>query len=63
MNQQAQIAKDVDGRQYVIKFVRGQKVTTSGYPGSFVRYYSAGMVEVHLRAGLVCVPVEDVIAA
>lgn len=44
-------------------FTNGQKVTTSGYPGTVVRMYSADMVEVQLAAGLVCVPVADVVPA
>lgn len=41
-------------------FVYGQRVTTSGFPGTIERSYSKGMVEVRLPSGLVCVPVEDV---
>lgn len=44
-------------------FQTGQKVTTSGFKGVVVRMYSAGMVEVRLASGLVCVPASDVVAA
>lgn len=37
-------------------FVPGQTVTCNGYPGTVVRLYSEGMVEVRLQSGLVCVP-------
>jgi preprotein translocase subunit YajC len=44
-------------------FKPGQQVTANGgYPGRVVRMYSKGMVEVRLASGLVCVPVEDVVA-
>ena len=45
------------------KFQAGQQVTTSGFPGSVVRYYTEGMIEVRLQSGLVCVPERDVVAA
>lgn len=36
-------------------FTPGQRVICNGFPGSVVRMYSAGMVEVRLSSGLVCV--------
>ncbi len=42
-------------------FKPGQPVTTSGYPGTVVRMYSEGMVEVRLASGVCCVPVRDVL--
>lgn len=41
----------------------GQKVTTSGYAGTIVRQYSAGMFEVRLASGLVCVSAADILPA
>ncbi len=41
-------------------FVPGQPVTTSGFPGTVVRMYSEGMVEVRVPGGMCCVPVRDV---
>jgi preprotein translocase subunit YajC len=38
----------------------GDKVTfNGGFPGTVVRFYSAGMIEVRGERGLVCIPVED----
>jgi hypothetical protein len=36
-------------------FNRGDKVICNGYPGAVVGMYSAGMVEVRVPGGLVCV--------
>lgn len=44
-------------------FQAGQQVTTSGFPGRVICMYSAGMVEIRLARGVVCVPVCDVVAA
>lgn len=42
------------------KFEIGQKVTfNGGFPGTVVRYYSPGMIEVRGQSGLCCIPVED----
>ena len=45
------------------KFQDGQLVTTSGYAGRVVRYYSTRMVEVMLESGLVCVDENDIMDA
>lgn len=52
---ESQAPKHTQGR-----YSKGDRVTTSGYLGTFVRYYSEGMAEIMLESGLVCVPVGDV---
>lgn len=42
------------------KFIVGQKVTTSGFPGVIVRQYSEGLYEVRLGSGMVCVDQGDI---
>lgn len=41
-------------------FKIGDKVTTSGYPGTVVRHYSGAMYEVRLARGVVCVDACDI---
>lgn len=45
------------------RLVPGDRVTTSGYPGTVIRRYSAGMVEVRLASGVCCVPDGDCVRA
>ena len=44
-------------------FTVGQKVTTSGFPGTIIRQYSHGMYEIRLARGCVCVDASDIKAA
>lgn len=47
-------------QKHTRKFQPGDKVLFNGdYPGTVVRYYSEGMIEVRGERGLVCIPEED----
>ena len=43
------------------KLTAGTNGTTSGFPATFVRYYSETMIEVRVPGGLTCIPLSDFI--
>ena len=65
-----QLLKDMADSDYLViakagvtlpaAFERGDQVMCNGFAGVVMRQYSAGMFEVRLASGLVCVPTCDI---